>query len=207
MIKQSFNKSSGEVLAEKIKLLSDTLGQDRIKMGEDMSYHTYSKLGGVAEYFFIATTKKELVQILNLVNELKVRYFVFGNGTKILVSEQGIDGLVIKNRADAIKIGGIKGKVGREGIGIEEALIEVDSGLSLIKLNDYLKSQKLKEFDLRVAKAGTVGGSFFLDPQLQSASQRIEVWNNGEVFEKEIIDLNRTKDIILSVVFKVRAKV
>src|SRR3990167_6899592 len=42
-----------------------------------------------------------------------------------------------------LKIFGIKGKVSKSGLGVEEALIEAGSGVSLKRLNDYVKSQGL----------------------------------------------------------------
>ncbi len=191
----------------RLNLLVQTYGSERIKFDEKLAYHTFSKLGGPAEAFFIATSQKELISILDSALELKIPYFVFGSGTKMLVSDQGIKGLVIKNRTGNIKIGGIKGKVGRNGIGIEEALIDVDSGVSINKLNEFLKEQNLKEFEGVNSHSATVGGAILLDPQLQSMATNVKVWENGGVFDIDQTELRRNRHIILSIVFKVKAKI
>src|SRR6266542_3434036 len=116
---------------DKIKLLTFALGQERVKLNEKLSYHTFSKLGGPAKAFYIATSQKELILALDTSLELKIPYLILGSGTKILPSKNGFEGLVIKNRTSSIKIGGVKGKVSAKGIGVEEALVEVDSGVSL----------------------------------------------------------------------------
>ncbi len=189
-----------------LNLLTQVLGSDRIKYNEKLSYHTFSKRGGPAELFYIATTKRELINVLDNAKQLDIPTFLIGSGTKVLVSEKGIKGLVIKNRTNDIKVGGIKGKVGREGIGIEEALVEVDSGVSLNRLNEFLKSQKLKEINGFSSLKSSIGGALFLDPQLRGLVQKISVWDACEVYDIEIKSLNRNKHIILSTVLKVKAK-
>src|SRR3989344_3859314 len=79
---------------DKFKILKSTFGAERIKFDEKLSHHTFSKLGGPAEAFYIATSQKELISILDSVNQLKVPYFIFGGGTKIMISDKGIRGLV-----------------------------------------------------------------------------------------------------------------
>jgi UDP-N-acetylmuramate dehydrogenase len=189
----------------RLNLLVQTYGSERIKFDEKLSYHTFSKVGGPAEAFFIATSQKELISILDSALELKIPYFIFGSGTKILISDQGINGLVIKNRTGNIKIGGIKGKVGRAGIGIEEALIEVDSGVSINKMNEFLKQQNLKPFEGMSSTSATVGGAILLDELLQAMATNVKVWENGGVFDIDLSELKRNAHIILSVVFKVKA--
>lgn len=192
---------------EKIKLLIQRFGPERVKLGEKLAYHTFSKLGGPAEGFFIATSQKELINILDAAFDLKLPFFVFGSGTKILVSDKGMDGLVIKNRTTTIKISGIKGKVGGGGLGIEEALIEVDSGVSLGKLNGFLKEQNLAEVLGISSSQATIGGAVFLDPQLQGITNIVKVWDKGDVFETDVMRLQRLNHVVLSVILKVKARV
>src|SRR5690349_14276111 len=101
----------------KAKLIVAQLGEERVKFKENLSYHTYTKIGGEAEFFYIATNQNELSGVLDLAFELKVPFLILGGGTKIIIPEGGFEGLVIKNRTSSIKISGIKGKVGKEGVG------------------------------------------------------------------------------------------
>lgn len=187
-----------------LKLFSQTLGQGRLKFNEPLSRHVFSKIGGPAEAFYIATEQKELVGILNNADLLKIPYLVIGSGTKILIPSRGVKGLVIKNRSGNIKVGGIKGKVSKTGIGIEEALVEVDSGVTLGKLNDFLESQRLKRIDSLTSLKSTIGGSIFLDPHLRNITHQIKVWKEGELMDLKIEDLQR-ESIVLSVILKVKA--
>ena len=191
---------------EKIKLLVDSLGDIRVKQGEKLLYHTYNKIAGSAKAFYIATSQRELVEILEIASQLKIPFLVIGSGTKVIIAESEFKGVVIKNRSGVIKIGGIKGKVGRGGLGIEEALVEVDSGVTLGKLDEYLTEQGLQSLSSINPKMSTLGGALFIDPHLKNITQGVKIWNDGEIFDIEIIDLKSPKQIILSVVLKVKSK-
>lgn len=191
---------------DKIKLLIAELGEERIKINEPLKYHTFSKLGGPAQVFYIATTIKELIKILDLSYELKIPYQVFGSGTKLLVSDKGFKGLMVKNRTGFLKLSGIKGKVGKDGIGIEEALVEIDSGVSLNRLNEFLKEQNLKVIDGFSSLKSTVGGAIFLDEQLRFQAQQVKIWDRGDVLNILVDDLNLKNHIVLSIVIKVKSQ-
>lgn len=191
---------------EKGGIIKTTLGTERVKFGEKLAYHTYTKIGGPAENFYIATTQTELIQALNTAHDLEVPFCVFGSGTKMLVSDTGLAGLTIKNRTTQIKISGIKGKVGKGGLGVDEALLEVDSGVTIGKLNEYIETQNLKPLSTFSSSHSTIGGTIFLDPNLQNLTQKIKVWEDGLVSEIDSIDLKRNKHIVISAVFKIRAK-
>ena len=193
-------------MEDKFDLLKASLGEVRVKEGELLKYHTFSKLGGPAEFFYIATSQRELIQSLNTSYELNIPFFLIGSGTKILIAEAGIKGLVIKNRSNAIKLGAIKGKVGKDGLGIEEAQIEVDSGTILGKINEYLRSQKLQELTGISSVHSTLGGSLFLDPEIIELTEMIKVWQDGDVFEIAPYELNKQKHIVISAILRVKAK-
>lgn len=193
-------------MVDKSKLLELSLGEERVKKAELLSYHTYSKTGGPAEFFYIATTKQELINALNSAYELKVPIFILGGGTKVLISDKGVKGLVIKNRTGFVKVSGVKGKVGREGIGIEEALVEAESGATLNKVNEFLKEQNLKELILINSDLSTIGSAILLDNELQSIAQKITIWRDGDIFDIEPFNLNRKRDIVLSLILQIKSK-
>ena len=190
----------------KLKLIIDSFGTDRFKFNEPLKNYTALNLGGPAKLFFIAFTTQELIKIINMCRELKLEYFLFGSGSKIMISEQGFDGLVIKNRTKNIKTISVKGKVTKFGIGVEEALIEVDSGVSLSKFAEFIKSQNLLQEGF-LGLPGTIGGNLFLSGFLQKAAKSIKVLDsNSEIDEISADSLSIKKHIILSAVFRVKAK-
>lgn len=67
----------------------------QILENEPMSKHTSFKVGGAARYFAKAECLEDLKKALNMACEKGLPYFILGNGTNLLVSDKGFDGLVI----------------------------------------------------------------------------------------------------------------
>lgn len=189
----------------RLQLLVQTWGQERIKFDEKLADHTFSKLGGPAEAFFVATNESELVKMLDMIDELKVPYLMLGAGTKSVFSDRGVNGLVIKNRTSITRVVGIKGKVGKGNIGIDTATIEVSSGVSLGKLNEFLKEQGLEQINFETSEIATVGSSVFIDQNLRLVVEKVRIWEQREVEEVGLPELNRHRQVVLSVIIRVKA--
>ncbi|MFH0937013.1 MAG: FAD-binding protein [Candidatus Daviesbacteria bacterium] len=191
---------------EKIYLLASQLGKNRLKENIDLTSYLKSKLGGMASAFYIATTTSELIKIIQLCKELKLSFLVFGLGSKIAISHQGFQGVAIKNRCDGLKIFGIKGKVSRKGIGIEEAFLEAESGASLERLNGFALAQGLGGLEDFSSTLGTIGGSFLINQILREKAAQVKVLTKENIQKtKQVREVDR-EDIILSVIFKLKAK-
>lgn len=192
-------------MEDKIKLLQGELGELRVQTKVDLSEHLQTELGGAAEAFYIATTTRELIRAAGLCRELKIDFLVIGSGSKIMISEAGLKGLAIKNRSSSIKIFGIKGKVGAGGLAMQEAFLEVDSGVSLSKLAHFAASQKLGGLQLISGIPGTVGGCFFITPALKKLCQQVKVLSRGTLKVKQPDEVVRG-DIILTATMQLKAK-
>ncbi|MBI2596978.1 FAD-binding protein [Candidatus Daviesbacteria bacterium] len=190
----------------KYKLIIDSFGVERFKFNEPLKNFTVLQVGGPAELFFVAFTISELVKIIKMCRQLKLNFFLFGTGSKFCMSDLGYSGLVIKNRTKNIQTISIKGKVTKFGIGVEEAIIEVDSGVSINKFCEYLQSQNL-ELDLLKDIPGSIGGNLFLNRFLQTKVKSIKVLDQmSEIEDVSVGDLKLGKMIILSAVFRIKAK-
>lgn len=190
----------------KFKLIVDSFGRDKFKFDEPISNYTALNVGGPAKLFFIAFTTVELVKIINMCRDLRLPYFLFGTGTKMMISDQGFLGLVIKNRTKNIQTISVKGKASRFGVGVEEALIEVDSGVSMGKFAEELAGQNLSAEGFKDIP-GSIGGNLLVSTFLQKLVKSIKVLGQGsEVEEIDSGSLSLKKHIILSAVFKIKAK-
>ncbi|MDP3973655.1 MAG: FAD-binding protein [Candidatus Daviesbacteria bacterium] len=191
---------------DRYKLIIDTLGKERFKFDEPISDHAASNIGGKAKVFFIVFSVWEISKIVDMCQTLKLPFFIFGTGSKIMISDQGLDCLVIKNRTRKIEIISVKGRVSKIGIGVEEALVEVESGVSINRFIEFLDSQNLKSDDLgRIS--GSIGGNLFINKILQNMVKSIKVLDlNSRILEIGAKDLSLRKHIILSAVFQIKSK-
>jgi UDP-N-acetylenolpyruvoylglucosamine reductase len=202
-MKKDNPKSPNSDIAAKLKLIELELGSVRVKYNEPLKYHLASPTDATAKCFYVATTIKELTKVLELTKELKVPFFFYGAGTKVLITED-IEGLTIQNRTSGIRISGVKGKVSVNGIGVAEAMVEIESGVSLGKANDFLKDQNLRQFNFPYIPNSTIGGALYVTPPLQDLVQKVKVFQDGEISDIDTLDLKRN-DYVLSVILKVKA--
>lgn len=86
------NKIDDKNFLTKLKLILD---EDEILLNEMMSKHTTFKLGGPAKYFIIPKSIDKIIKVIQLCNEYSIEYFILGNGSNLLVSDKGFNGLVI----------------------------------------------------------------------------------------------------------------
>lgn len=76
--------------------MSKYIDASKIKINEPMSKHTTFKLGGTADALVMPESVEELIAVLGYAKERKIPVTVTGNGSKILVLDGGIRGIVIK---------------------------------------------------------------------------------------------------------------
>ena len=81
----------GEIITEVGRILP--AGQ--ILRREPMSRHTTFRTGGPAELFLEIKTAEQLQKLLTFFRESGTKYFVVGNGSNLLVSDAGYDGVII----------------------------------------------------------------------------------------------------------------
>ncbi len=191
---------------EKLRLLANSFGLEKVKFNETISNHTALKLGGKAKLFIVVIADREIIKLVDECRQLKVPFLLIGTGSKIAMSDNGFDGVIIKNRTQNIKITSIKGKVSKTGVGVDSVVMEVESGVTMHKFVEFLKKQGLQSEEFE-SMTGSIGGNIFINRALQEKCESIRVLNlDGEVEIIPIHELNLRKDIVLSVNLKVKSK-
>ncbi len=67
-----------------------------MRVDEPMREHTTFRIGGPADFFLTPGNWEELAGILKICAAEKLPYFVLGNGSNLLVSDNGYRGVVIQ---------------------------------------------------------------------------------------------------------------
>jgi len=91
---------------------------------------TTYKIGGPAKYFFVAKSKDELLLALKKAKQLKLKVFIMGGGSNLLVSDKGFKGLVIKISIDGAEVRGNEMTVGAGTDLTKLAYMASENGLS-----------------------------------------------------------------------------
>ena len=127
-----------------------SLGITDIKIDEPMKKHTTFKIGGNADIFIKISDLNTLINLLKFVKENNINLTVIGNGSNILVKDNGIRGIVLKLDFKNIET---KEKSNNK---IE---ISVGAGVSLGFLAQQLLKKSVGGFEFASGIPGTIGGA------------------------------------------------
>ena len=87
----------GEIyLINYLKELQKSLGKESVLENEPMSKHTSFKIGGVADFYVKPSNLEQIRFVLELSRNNGIPLTIVGNGTNLLVSDNGIRGIVLK---------------------------------------------------------------------------------------------------------------
>jgi UDP-N-acetylmuramate dehydrogenase len=66
--------------------------------------YTTMKVGGPAQYFATVNTVDQMIKLVRWACRLELPYFILGGGSNMLISDAGIQGLVIYNRCRQVRV-------------------------------------------------------------------------------------------------------
>ena len=127
------------------KQLLKAINKENIMLNEPMSKHTSFKTGGNARFFVKAYSVNEIKDVLKIVKENKIPLFILGNGTNLLVKDEGFDGIVLQIKLDNIKI--------------EDNIVTVDAGVNNAVFANKVLEKSLTGFEFASGIPGTIGGA------------------------------------------------
>lgn len=131
------------------EVLIKELPEEQIKIDEPMKNHTNFKIGGNADIYVIAKTIEQIQVILKLVKQYQIPLIILGNGSNVLVSDQGIRGIVLSIAIQQFEIEKNR----------EEAIITVGAGEPLGKMAYSLLKEEIAGFEFAGGIPGTMGGA------------------------------------------------
>lgn len=137
------------------------IGKEKLLLNESLSRHTSFKIGGPADLFLSVTNRDDLITAVKAARQTGTNFFILGGGTNLLVGDQGIRGLVIKNQTSGIKILGWKGNVKSQVSRVNQTNLEVESGVTTNRLVRFCLNEGLDGLEAFLGLPGTVGGAIF----------------------------------------------
>ena len=139
-----------------------------LRFNEPMSEHTSLKIGGPVEIMAFPEDPLSLRNILFVANEEKLPVYVFGKGTNLLVSDDGIKGLAISLKL----FGSIEAVQSRTSPAQEDSAGEteakdvtlfVGSGVPLAKLINYAQKNGYSGLEALTGIPGLMGGAVYMN--------------------------------------------
>ena len=118
---------------------------------EPMKNHTTFKVGGNAEFFVKVKSVDELSALIKFITQNNIPYFILGKGSNLLVSDEGIKGVVIILDGDF------------EKVEVNEETITAGAGASLTKMCRTALDNSLSGLEFAYGIPGTVGGAVIMN--------------------------------------------
>lgn len=125
------------------------IASEKIKYNEEMKNYTSFKIGGPADCLIKIDNTEDLKEVLNLAQEKQIPLTILGNGSNVLISDKGIEGitLIIKIEKLEIEENGDKIKV------------IVGAGEKNAKIARIFLNQDISGFEEISGIPGTIGGA------------------------------------------------
>ena len=123
-------------------------GIDRIiKYDELLKNYSSLRIGGPADVFCSPGNIEDLKKVVSIFKEYNTPFWVIGNGTNLLILDNGIRGLVINLNKDFKKIE------------FSDKVVKVGAGVSLVYLSKMVLNRELSGLEFTCALPGTLGGA------------------------------------------------
>lgn len=131
---------------KKYEELEKLVSKENIKYNESMKKYTTMKVGGNVECLVTPTSIKEITQVVKFARENNIKLYVLGNGSNVIVKDEGILGIVLKlsNKFADVKIDG--------------EYITALSGATMPYVSMLAKKNMLSGLEFACGIPGTIGG-------------------------------------------------
>ena len=136
---------------EIVTRLINITGKDNVRINEPMKNHTTFKIGGPAQYYVTPESVTQIQEVVSLCRDMNIPLHVIGNGSNILVGDDGVDGVVLAlfNTFSDYEI--------------KDNVITAQAGMSLIKLAVIALREGLTGLEFASGIPGSVGGAVYMN--------------------------------------------
>lgn len=131
--------------------LKEIVGEEYVKQDENMGRHCTFRCGGNAEVYVMPGSIEELVEVVSACRQEQIPYMVIGNGSNILVRDEGYQGVIIEVSSRINKI---------DVIGEE---IVADAGAKLSAIAVTALENDLGGFEFAHGIPGNAGGAVVMN--------------------------------------------
>jgi len=137
------------VITPPIDMLYAKLG-DQVKENASLAPYTSARIGGPADVLITAESADEMARIIKLLWKLDLDFIMLGGGSNVLVSDKGVRGVVVLNRAKGVRF--------HNGDGHS---VTAESGVVFSNLANRCASRGFGGLEWAATVPGTIGGAVY----------------------------------------------
>lgn len=134
-----------------IEKLQELAGKEHVWQNEPMREHTTFRTGGCARYFVEPQDAEQLRGVIEVCQNTGMPYYIVGNGSNLLVSDAGYDGVIIhlfKNM---------------NGCRVEGTNLFLQAGVLLVRAASIARREGLTGLEFASGIPGTIGGALVMN--------------------------------------------
>lgn len=129
----------------------DIVGEENVHTDEPMSRHTTFRIGGNADYLVKPGNADEVAAVIVVCREYNIPYFILGNGSNLLVSDDGYRGMII-NIMDNM-----------DSVTVDGRIITAQAGAMLVRVSVMARDNALTGLEFASGIPGTIGGAVYMN--------------------------------------------
>jgi len=141
-------------ISKAIEMINRTVPTERVLRDEPMCRHTSFRIGGPAAALVLANDEEELSAVLGAVTKTGAEHMIVGNGSNLLVSDGGYNGIMIKLAGDFECIAGCEDDACR---------VRAGAAILLSRTSAFLTENGLAGFEFASGIPGSMGGAVFMN--------------------------------------------
>jgi len=175
---------------------------DKVKENVPLAPYTSARIGGPADIFLAADTVTELMRIVHFMWKQELPFKLLGGGSNILISDRGIRGMVILNRA--------KKSTFHAG---EQPTVTAESGVVFTNLANRCATRGFGGLEWAATVPGTIGGAVYgnagafggdmagnliwADVLTENGRERLTVEQMGYAYRTSVLKRGEIKAVVL----------
>ncbi len=131
-------------------LFSTITGVAEVRFNEPLASHTTFRIGGPCDAMVFPQTPQALAEVVRVCRAQNLSVFVLGKGSNILVSDEGIEGVVVNTER-------------LERLLVEGDMVTASAGLSLIDVSKAVAELGLTGLEFASGIPGSIGGACYMN--------------------------------------------
>ncbi len=188
-----------EVFYQQLKGL---VKENQLLLDEPLAKHTSFQIGGPAKYLVMPENISQIQEVVKLCQQFQEPFFVLGNGSNLLVSDNGFNGTIIKLGQGFQQIS--MSLIHVDSTDEKKCLVRAEAGVKLSKLAKEIADFSLEGFEFASGIPGTLGGAVTMNAgayggEIKHAIKEATLMDqNGTIFtlSKEEMELDYRESIV-----------
>lgn len=174
----------------------------RLTLGEPLAKYTSFRIGGPADFYIEPADRDDLLDLIQYLGRENIPFVVLGCGSNVLVSDEGLRGVVINLEH------------GLNRIHIDDGIVNAEAGVRMGKFVDFCIQHGFGGVEMLAGIPGTIGGGVVMNAgayggEIANHFVSVEIIRDGKVVElkKEECGFayrrsNFSRDIVLKARFR-----